>query len=347
MRVLSLSLVFLLLLIASPAQSDGFITGTIVDSGRGLALEEADVWIFDATNAEIVTETKTGKGGHFSSDPLPEGFYKIRIKLIVYQDTQCKVRFEEFLGVEIKAGEFEHTDVFGTAEAFAVTDGNTTQVHREAQNGKCGGIVECIPTIAGIEGYVFDGDFPDPNGAELDGIVFRAKNAVNAMPVFEGVSGFKEVPGLIYWQEEICGKFPDVKLRFVDPMGEFASEYYLDQPDDFSLGVALDLIPPTKLDSKIILERVSLPDQILNIGDTVEDLPLPENTTSSLTHALDQAHGQLSDENPNNDKAACGLLKGFVNRLNGSLRSGEITQADYDLLVESVKSVTAGLDCKN
>jgi hypothetical protein len=347
MRVPPLSLALLLFLVSSPAQSDGFLTGTIVDSKGGSALAEADVWIFDATTAELVTETKTDKLGYFSSDPLPQGFYKIRIKLIVYQDSECKVHFEEFLGVEITADEFEHTDVFDTAQAFPVTNGNTTQIMRPAQYGRCGDIVHCLPATVGIEGYVFDGDFPDPNGAELNGITFQAKNAVNAMPIFEGTSGFKGEPGLIFWREDICGGSSDIKLRFIDPTGEFASEYYLDQPDDFSLGATLDVTPWTKIDQKIILERVSLPDQIVNIGEAVEGMPLPENTTASLVHALDQAHGQLSDENPNNDKSACGLLKGFVNRLQGSLASGEMTQAEYDQLVESVESVRDGLDCKN
>ncbi len=331
-----------LLLLAGPAIAGGYITGTISDI-KLTPLPGADIWVFDAVTAELVAELQTDDSGYFATTSLAAGDYKIRVKLTVLKDNKCRVVFKEFLGPEIKPGVFEHSDVFDTAASFAIHDNDTTQIARPLRENRCPVIAQCVMKPVGIAGAVTNLD-----GEPLNGIVVRAKEAITAMPVFETVSGpdSSTIDGEYIWKRNTCGGLPDVKIRFVDPSGAYSSEYWQEQPDDFSLGAAVDVTPPVKL-AIVTLERVSLPQQIAAVAGTVESLPLDPNTEAQMIHVLDQASTKLTDENPNNDKSTCGLLKGFINHLNGVVSSGELTVEEGALLAESVESIREGLGCKN
>lgn len=343
MKRFSICVALMSMIIAGPACADGFIMGQISATEYSYPVPDADIWIFDAITADLVDQTLTDESGYFASAALAAGNYKIRVKGTILKGGECVLFVREFLGTGIGDGKAFHNDVFDDAAVFSVFDGSTTQIAHTVAGLNCPDPIQCIIRTAGVAGGVLDGS---DEGLTLDGILVQGKNAINAMPVFELVTGAEGLQsGEFYWRHNVC-VFSEVKLRFVDPAGEFSSEYFPDQPDDFSLGEPLDLIPPIKI-ATVILDRVSLPDQIANIAVDVELLPIGDNALNSLAHSLAQASGKLTDDNPNNDKATCGILKGFVNQLNGLVSRSELSAEDQESLTSSVQAVRDGLGCQN
>jgi hypothetical protein len=81
---------------------------------------------------------------------------------------------------------------------------------------------------------------------------------------------------------------------------------------------------------------------IQNLDDNVS-----QSVKTSLTAALKQVSNILSDDNPNNDKAAaCGKLGAFMNQVNASERRDTLTadQAD-DLRTQAEDIRNELLDC--
>ena len=343
MKRLSICVALAFLIVAGPAYSQGFITGQITAAEYSYPVPGADVWIFDAVSADMVDQTLTDESGYFASTALAPGNYKIRVKGTIFKGSECVLFVREFVQTDSGDGKLFHNDVFDDAGIFAVYDGSTTQIAHNALGLKCPDPIQCIIRTAGLAGGVLDGS---DAGLPLDGILVQGKNAINAMPAFELVTGADGLQsGEFFWKQNVC-VFSDVKLRFVDPTGEFSSEYFPDQPDDFSLGEPLDIVPPIKI-ATVILDRVSLPDQIANIADEVAVLPIGDNAVISLMHSLTQASGKLTDDNPNNDKATCGILKGFVSQLNGLVARGDLSAGDQELLTSSAQAVMDGLGCQN
>ena len=134
-------------------------------------------------------------------------------------------------------------------------------------------------------------------------------------------------------------------MRFFDPTGKYSPEYYQDQPDDFSLGNVIDYGNFANL-NEVYLSQASPSQQIQNLSDQISNLTLTDQTVSSLTNTLGQATTLLLDQNPNNDKSSCGLLRAFINKLDGLVASGEITSEERDTLANEASTTSQSLGCK-
>ena len=333
------------LLLASPASqalAQGSVSGTIVDVKTASALPSANVHVFDAVNAEIVSKTTTDESGNFMA-LVPSGTYKIRVDATTV-DTKsgAHVCYAEFLGDVIpdSGGNILHADVFDTAKAFvvnadpALADGSLAPHDCEFS--------VCVLYDPLLEGVVMDSE----TGVPINGIVVRAKDSVNAMPRIPDLeSGLKGVDGGFTWGETASCGVGDVKVRFHDPQGRYAPEYYSDKDDAFSAGNEVHPDSGARL-GQVLLSRVSAPDRLADLADQVSDLPITDEARNSLTHPIGQAETLLRDENPNNDKAACGLLKAFINGLDGAVTSGKITAAQRDVLVAAAEAIQQELNCK-
>ncbi|HEX9846154.1 MAG TPA: DUF5011 domain-containing protein, partial [Candidatus Nitrosotenuis sp.] len=81
-----------------------------------------------------------------------------------------------------------------------------------------------------------------------------------------------------------------------------------------------------------------------DLGDQVGSLGLPKGAATSLASNLDSAISILSDNNPNNDSAACGMLGSFVNKVQA--QSGKtIDSADADSLIADAELIRTALGC--
>jgi hypothetical protein len=191
-----------------------------------------------------------------------------------------------------------------------------------------------------LEGVVMDSETGDP----INGIVVRAKDSVNAMPsrIPDLQSGSEG--GFAWGATASCG-VGEVKVRFHDPQGRYAPEYYWEKDDAFSVG---DFVYPDYGASlaTVLLSRISTPDRLADLADQVSRLPISDEARNSLTHPIGRAETLLRDENPNNNKAACGLLKAFINGLDGAVTSGKITAAQRDVLVAAAEAIQQELNCK-
>jgi hypothetical protein len=338
----TITLILLLALPVGQALAQGSISGTIVDETAQYSLLGANVRVFDAISGEIVYQTKaTDKYGSFTAGPLPAGTYKIRVDHIVMSGLECRTAFKEFLGNEIPGGGILHADVFDTGRTFVV-DGSTTQVSGIVGPARCPLPSECVPTESSLDGILIEKD----TGALINGVLVRAKDPVNAMPAVPELTSGQTEDGVFSWRFRGCPS-GDAKIRFYDPMGRYSSEYFRDKDDNFSLGDIVSLDNGEGRIGKVFLSRVSPPQQIANLADQVANLPVTDQAKNSLVHSLGQAKAILEDANPNNDKAACGLLKAFINRLDGFVASGQVTPAERDTLVSSAEGIQQQLSCKN
>jgi len=150
------------------------------------------------------------------------------------------------------------------------------------------------------------------------------------------------------------GKFcfgKEAKIRFYDPSGVYASEYYQNNPDDFSFGNVIDLVVNDNGSSDgqlgdIFLSRNSPVEAINNMVDKITSLLLPEYSENLLVVSLDKVTDMLEDNNPNNDKSACGILTAFIQKLDGLLKSNELTIDERDSLASDAEAIQNSLDCK-
>jgi hypothetical protein len=61
---------------------------------------------------------------------------------------------------------------------------------------------------------------------------------------------------------------------------------------------------------------------------------------------LQRASDILGDDNPNNDKAVCGMLTAFINQVNAYERSGILTEDQADELRTQAEDIIMNqLDC--
>lgn len=81
-----------------------------------------------------------------------------------------------------------------------------------------------------------------------------------------------------------------------------------------------------------------------NLIDDITSLGLPEGVESSLTAPLQNIGDKLTDNNPNNDSAACGKLEGFINQVNAQ-EGKKLTSAEADELIQAAQAVKNSLGC--
>jgi len=339
------ALAFLLLLVfpVGHALSQGFISGAIIDEAA-MPLLGANVRIFDAVNAEILTTTTTDRLGNFLSGQLPAGRYKIRIDLVEFSGTECRRAYREFLGNEIpdSGGKVVHADVIDTAKDFAVVDGSTTQLTGDVAQARCPIPMECVPTRPSLDGVLIDKE----TLGLINGVLIRAKDPINAMPKVPDLVSGEIGDGVFSWRLPLGCPVGDAKVRFFDPMGRYSPEYYLDKDDNFALGDVVSLDEGANL-NKVFLSRVSPSQQLANLANQVSSMPITDQVKNSLTHLLGQAKTLLEDANPNNDKSACGLLNAFINRLDGLVASRQITSDMRAVLTSGAQDIQKQLNCKN
>lgn len=72
---------------------------------------------------------------------------------------------------------------------------------------------------------------------------------------------------------------------------------------------------------------------------------LSNGVTNSLVGPLGQASTLLTDNNPNNDVAACGKLDAFIAQVNAKLQNGQLTSVQADVLLQAANGITANLAC--
>ena len=315
------------LVFTSAALPSGYIAGQI--ALKDIYLDGATVTIFDNVNAEIMGTTTAGEKGIFQSGPLPQGSYKIHFIFAKY----C---VDEFLGA---AG--AHNNTFDLALNVSVKDDLTTDlaiVTVEPKDPVLCEPRECVPQQGVITGSVFD----ISTKQYIPNIVVLFNDAVNAFPLYRTRTGEK---GEFYFKQYGCGPF-DVKVRFIDPQGIYNPEYYGAGGDDsFAKGLPIDFADQA-LNISEDLAKQTPSQQIGNIIDDIQGI-LPPQDAQPLISSLLPGKALLEDTNPNNDKGACGVLNGTVNKIKGLLSNGRMSQADADAMAASVEILRKDLGCKN
>lgn len=79
---------------------------------------------------------------------------------------------------------------------------------------------------------------------------------------------------------------------------------------------------------------------------TVQKLDnVPQGTKTSLAAPLQAASNILNDDNPNNDKTACGELDAFIMLVNASERRGNLTKDQAADLITQAEDIRSQLRC--
>jgi hypothetical protein len=85
----------------------------------------------------------------------------------------------------------------------------------------------------------------------------------------------------------------------------------------------------------------SAPDQMTDLGETVEGLDLQQGTETSLKAKLEAALAALA---AGNTSAACGQLDAMVNQINANVPT-KISRADADALIADINRIQAAIGC--
>lgn len=316
------------LIFTSIALPSGYITGQI--ALKDVYLTGATITVFDSVNAEIMDSTTAGEKGIFQSGPLPEGSYKIHF---AYE----KLCVEEFLGAT-----GDHNNAFDLAIDVSVKDNLITDlafVNVEPPNPRLCEPMECIPQQGAITGSVVD----ISTKQYISHIVVEFKDSVSAFPIFKTGTDEK---GQFFLKYSGCGSVPNVKVRFFDPQGIYNPEYYgSGGVDSFAKGLPIDFSGQSLSISEDLAKQT--PSQ--QIGNIIADIQglLPPQDAQPLISSLLPGKALLEDTNPNNDKGACGVLNGTINKIKGLLSNDRMNQADADALASAVETVRKDLGCKN
>jgi hypothetical protein len=85
------------------------------------------------------------------------------------------------------------------------------------------------------------------------------------------------------------------------------------------------------------------------IDDLISDIEelggVSQSVKTSLTAPLKQASTILTDDNPNNDKSACGKLDAFINQVNAAERRGSLTAVQASELRTQAGNIRTELGC--
>jgi hypothetical protein len=301
----------------------GNISGTVTDVKTDLPLDGIVVHFLDATNAVIVATATTNAGLYEGGSLLP-GDYKVR-----FSDPNSQY-YPEYFGAE-------GSDVFDVAAEVTVIGGSTTTVDESLSPSTPTAIVKCDATM---KGQVFDAAGITP----LENIQVSVLNAINAMPIASrttNAGGKYEI--VLVFKPEACLL---VKVRFSDPTDLYVPEYYgASGQDIFENGTPI----AWSGDTVTVIERMAnLPpaaQSIVNLIDDVDNSSLPEETATDLGDLLTLATDRVSDENPNNDAAACGILDAFINRVNSNENRGVLGAAEAQELRQSAEDAKSLLGC--
>jgi hypothetical protein len=85
-------------------------------------------------------------------------------------------------------------------------------------------------------------------------------------------------------------------------------------------------------------------DELISDVENLNDVP--QSLKTSLTAPLKEASDILSDDNPNNDEAACGKLGAFINQVNAAERRDALTEEQADeLRTQAEEDIMDRLTC--
>jgi hypothetical protein len=80
-------------------------------------------------------------------------------------------------------------------------------------------------------------------------------------------------------------------------------------------------------------------DEIEELIDEVEDI------APALAEPLERVLALLTDDNPNNDSGACGLLEAFASQVIAAERRGDLTEEDAEEMLEDAEEISDDLGC--
>jgi hypothetical protein len=169
---------------------------------------------------------------------------------------------------------------------------------------------------------------------------------VNAVP-WDSMPLLTDGNGLALFSTLICEKRNLAKARIADPSGLYMPEFYgAGDRDSFEFGATLNLLSPPGAEFKEVIARVPPAQVVQAISQELAAMGLDPQTQQGLNGTLSAATQVLADDNPNNDKAACGMLTGFTSQLDNKVKKGLLAQAQADALAASAEQARSTLGCK-
>lgn len=167
-------------------------------------------------------------------------------------------------------------------------------------------------------------DFTYPNVARIldaDGnVVFQ-----NLIGFFS--NGFEFSVGVRLSEQYTIEHYQDIdrdQVRY-EP-GELVGSYTVECPQ-----------PMPSTPAEATTELIS---DIESLGDDV-----PQGTKTSIAAPLKEASDILTDDNPNNDKSACGKLDASIRQIDASERRGTLTEEQANNLRTQATDIRTELDC--
>lgn len=341
LTVLTVTVAMTLVAFAATVQN---VAGTISEPATGEPVEGLQVSFYDAVNAELLASATTDASGHYDTGNLPAGNYRVRFSM-------APPYMPRYLGPD-------GTDSFCGGTIVSVVESTTTVLDADVpsnKEGDGGGAIEeedptkvagdggggLLDEIApgadsGVAGTVVDSD----TGAPLPGIRVTLLRAGNATQVATGTTG----PDGTWSFDSEDLPAGSVRVRFTDPSGAYAQEFYGAEADVFCTATIVHVGLNDAVD--VSLEKVPPAQLTQQLEDTVEDYGLSPAVETLLGTSLTQVRKLLADDHPGNDSAACGQLASFVNRVDVQERKGELTAVQANELKSMSTNVRSSLGCQ-
>jgi hypothetical protein len=95
----------------------------------------------------------------------------------------------------------------------------------------------------------------------------------------------------------------------------------------------------------LVVDAIPDEDQIEDLIEDVESLGLSKGNENALTQKLDGAYQKITNDNPNDDNAACGMLQSFINQLNALVNSGKLLDSDVSDLIDEANIIIDSIGC--
>jgi hypothetical protein len=195
--------------------------------------------------------------------------------------------------------------------------------------------------------------YESPGGRSIAGRVVDAATGVPVQGIRVSVlEAFSAKPVLMlttdaagWYATEYPVALPHLlRIRFTDPGGTYAPQFYGTGADAFCSGATVDT--RIQLTAHGFLERVP-PEQLTQqLADTVQSYNLPPNVSTLLGTPLTQARKLLSDDRDGNNGAACAQLASFLTRVDVLERRGELSAVEANELRRLGANLRTELGCQ-
>ena len=295
------------------------ITGEIVS---GSPLEGVAVQFLDPFNVVVVSTSTTDGTGFYDSGILSIGNYKVRFSKSGWEP--------EYFG----AGKL---DSFDLGALVAVQVGSTAVASESLLPAFPS---EIIPHSCALFGTVTDAG----SGAPITGVQVNILDAFNAMPI---ATPMTDATGSYYVSHKDVGPLcAPVKVRFSDPAAVYLPQYFGAAGQDvFALATSVDWAD-NQVDVSVAIVKLTPSGAIDEVSDEITDSSLPPNAKTRIIDQLNRAKAIISDGNPNNDAAACGVLSSIINEINAMQNRGELSAFEADILRQSAKTARNTIGCR-